>query len=104
MIRNTGINHCGRSQGITVPNQEAQTELIQSVYNSAGLDPVDTAYVECHGTGTSKGDPIEARAIAAAFGTSRLTTDDPLYIGSIKSNFGRLCDPTIAHLNSVMHC
>jgi acyl transferase domain-containing protein len=90
VIRNTGMNHCGRSpQGITVPNQQTQTELIQNVYSSAGLNPVDTAYVECHGTGTSKGDPIEAKAIAAAFDTSRLAIDDPLFIGSIKSNFGR---------------
>jgi acyl transferase domain-containing protein len=90
VIRNTGMNHCGRSpQGITVPNQQSQTELIQNVYSAAGLDPIDTAYVECHGTGTSKGDPIEAKAIAAAFDTSRLAIDDPLFIGSIKSNFGR---------------
>jgi acyl transferase domain-containing protein len=87
-IRNTGINHCGRSQGITVPKQEAQTELIRNVYASAGLDPIETAFVECHGTGTSKGDPIEAISIATAFNSSSLDVDDPLYLGSVKSNFG----------------
>lgn len=89
-ICNTGINHCGRSQGITVPKQEAQTELIRDVYASAGLDPIETAYVECHGTGTSKGDPIEAISIATAFKSSSLDVDDPLCIGSVKSNFGEL--------------
>jgi acyl transferase domain-containing protein len=52
------------------------------------LDPTETAFVECHGTGTSKGDPIEARSIASAFKSSSLEVDDPLYIGSVKSNFG----------------
>ena len=89
-IRNTGINHCGRSQGITVPKQEAQIELIRDVYASAGLNPTETAFVECHGTGTSKGDPIEARSIASGFKSSSLDIDDPLYIGSVKSNFGEL--------------
>lgn len=87
-VRNTGINHCGRSQGITVPKQEAQIELIHGVYAAANLDPTETAFVECHGTGTSKGDPIEANSIASAFGSSSLDMNDPLYIGSVKSNFG----------------
>jgi acyl transferase domain-containing protein len=93
-IRNTGINHCGRSQGITVPKQEAQIELIRGVYAAANLDPTETAFVECHGTGTSKGDPIEARSIASAFKSSSLDVDDPLYIGSVKSNFGQSVDGT----------
>ena len=71
-----------------MPKQEAQIELIRDVYASAGLDPTQTAFVECHGTGTSKGDPIEARSIASAFRSSSLEIDDPLYIGSVKSNFG----------------
>ncbi|GAB7365805.1 hypothetical protein MBLNU230_g7138t1 [Neophaeotheca triangularis] len=90
IIRNTGVNHCGRSQGITVPSQVAQTELIRSVYASAGLDPSETAFVEAHGTGTLKGDPIEARSIASAFDTSSLAAENPLMIGSVKSNFGHL--------------
>lgn len=89
IIRNTGTNHCGRSQGgITVPSQKAQAELIRDVYASAGLDPRETAFVECHGTGTNKGDPIEARSIAYSFDAPSLAVDKPLYIGSAKSNFG----------------
>jgi acyl transferase domain-containing protein len=95
-IRNTGMNHCGRSQGITVPKQEAQIELIRDVYASAGLNPTETAFVECHGTGTSKGDPIEARSIASAFNSSSLDIDDPLYIGSVKSNFGEMVNTPAA--------
>jgi acyl transferase domain-containing protein len=87
VIRNTGMNQDGRTQGISMPNGEAQAELIRSVYGSAGLDVRDTGYVEAHGTGTKVGDPIEARALQSVFGEGR-TKKEPLYLGSIKSNIG----------------
>ncbi|CAM1507705.1 Fc.00g045530.m01.CDS01 [Cosmosporella sp. VM-42] len=87
VIRNTGMNQDGRTQGISMPNGAAQAELIRSVYDSAGLDVNDTGYVEAHGTGTKVGDPIEAAALHSVFGTGR-SPKDPLYIGSIKSNIG----------------
>jgi len=89
VIRNTGMNQDGRTQGISMPNGDAQAELIRSVYESAGLDVRDTGYVEAHGTGTKVGDPIEAGALNAVFGPGR-SPKDPLFIGSIKSNIGHL--------------
>lgn len=61
--------------------------LIRSTYKSAGLDPKDTQYFEAHGTGTAAGDPFETRAIGAVFSEGR---DEPLIVGSIKSNIGHL--------------
>ena len=87
VIRNTGINQDGKTNGITMPNQEAQAELIQSVYQSAGIDPAETCYVEAHGTGTAAGDPVEAGAIATAMASKR-SPDKPLIVGSIKTNIG----------------
>lgn len=81
------MNQDGRTQGISMPNGNAQAELIRSVYDSAGLDVNDTGYVEAHGTGTKVGDPIEAAALHSVFGQGR-SPKDPLYIGSIKSNIG----------------
>ena len=87
IIRGTGVNQDGKTPGITLPNQEAQQSLIQSVYLGAGLDPKDTGYVEAHGTGTVAGDITEVKSIVNSFCTGRKT---PLYIGSIKSNIGHL--------------
>ena len=46
------MNQDGRTNGITNPNQQAQEQLIRSVYESAEIDVKDTGYVEAHGTGT----------------------------------------------------
>ena len=87
LVRNTGVNQDGRTNGITMPSGKAQSSLIESVYRSAGLDPLETDYVEAHGTGTATGDPIEAAALSEIFGGRN---QNPVIIGSAKSNFGHL--------------
>ncbi|KAJ5823826.1 Acyl transferase/acyl hydrolase/lysophospholipase [Penicillium robsamsonii] len=89
VIRGTGSNQDGRTAGITLPNGAAQESLIRSVYARAALDPSETDFVEAHGTGTLAGDPIETGAIARVFGTGR-PPDNPVRIGSIKTNVGHL--------------
>lgn len=49
VIRNTGVNQDGRTAGITMPSQEAQSKLIRKVYEEIGLNPKDTCYIEAHG-------------------------------------------------------
>jgi acyl transferase domain-containing protein len=51
VLRGTGLNQDGRSAGITLPNGNAQVELIRSVYAKAGLNTDETLFVESHGTG-----------------------------------------------------
>ena len=63
--------------------------MIKSVYEKAGLDPLDTTFVEAHGTGTQAGDPVEAAAISKAIAKDR-PLDQPLVIGSVKANIGHL--------------
>ncbi|CAG8182959.1 unnamed protein product [Penicillium salamii] len=91
VIANSGVNQDGRTQGITLPNSEAQEQLIRRVYREALLNPHDCGFVEMHGTGTKAGDPLEAAGVhrALGLGAGRSPTD-PLYIGSSKSNFGHL--------------
>lgn len=96
LIRETGANQDGFSNGITVPNTEAQTALIRQTYARASLDPENNPndrpqFFEAHGTGTQAGDPKEAAAIHEAFGRHiHATSSTPLYVGSIKTVVGHL--------------
>ncbi|KAI1417950.1 polyketide synthase [Hypoxylon sp. FL1857] len=97
VIRGTGINQDGQTQGLTVPSATAQTQLIQSTYQKCGLDysnPQDRCqYFEAHGTGTLAGDVKEAEAIHNAFFRAAHTvplSDDGLYVGSVKTVIGHL--------------
>ncbi|KAI9842656.1 MAG: Type I Iterative PKS [Sclerophora amabilis] len=89
VIRSTGSNQDGRTPGITQPSGDAQESLIRETYDKAGLDMETTRFFEAHGTGTPIGDPIEASAIGGAFRKHR-DSDEPLYIGALKSNIGHL--------------
>lgn len=87
VIRGTPANANGRTGGITHPRPTAQEAAMRKAYQLAGnLDPRDTAYYECHGTGTAVGDPIELKAIQSFF--SARGTDNPLLLGSVKADIG----------------
>ncbi|KAM0259446.1 hypothetical protein ACHAQJ_003341 [Trichoderma viride] len=87
VIRETGSNQDGKTPTITSPSQEAQEKLIKSCYERAGLNPINTAYVESHGTGTVAGDTTEANALGNTIGLGR-SAEEPLYVGSVKANVG----------------
>ncbi|KAH0524470.1 hypothetical protein TsFJ059_006974 [Trichoderma semiorbis] len=83
VVRATATNFDGKTIGITNPNQEAHVALMRRAYNVAKISNIsDTAFVECHGTGTSVGDPMETGAVGQVFG------DHGIYIGSVKPNIG----------------
>lgn len=86
IVRGTAINSNGKTAGISHPSSEGQEALIRHAYQSTGLSPNQTGYVECHGTGTPVGDPLEVAAVSRAFSTPR--NEDPLLIGSVKTNLG----------------
>ncbi|KAJ5180539.1 polyketide synthase [Penicillium capsulatum] len=89
IIRSTGSNQDGRTSSITLPSPQSQERLIRDTYAKAGLDMEPTRLFEAHGTGTSAGDPLESKAIGAAFRNTR-SEDDPLWVGAMKSNIGHL--------------
>lgn len=77
----------GRSAIISAPNPEAQEELINDACRDAAIKPQDISYLECHGTGTKIGDPIEISAIQRTIAKSR---DRQCILGSVKSIIGHL--------------
>ncbi|PHH69515.1 hypothetical protein CDD82_7707 [Ophiocordyceps australis] len=89
VIRATAVNQDGRTPGITLPSKEAQVANIKAVYAAAKLGFEQTAYVECHGTGTQAGDWRELKAISETIGSVR-SRERPVVVGSVKPNIGHL--------------
>ncbi|NJR57126.1 MAG: AMP-binding protein [Acaryochloris sp. CRU_2_0] len=89
VIRGSAINQDGCSHGLTAPNGLAQQSVIQQALHNAGVKPADISYVEAHGTGTPLGDPIEISALKAVLTQGR-QSDQPCWIGSVKTNIGHL--------------
>jgi acyl transferase domain-containing protein/ubiquinone/menaquinone biosynthesis C-methylase UbiE len=87
VIKGSGINQDGKTNGITAPSAESQKALAVEVYKKFNIHPESISYVEAHGTGTKLGDPIEIQALTDAFQTY---TDKLQFcgIGSVKTNIG----------------
>ncbi|NEZ65371.1 SDR family NAD(P)-dependent oxidoreductase [Leptolyngbyaceae cyanobacterium CCMR0082] len=87
VIKGSGINYDGRTNGLTAPSGERQRELYERVQRQSGVRPEQIAYVVTHGTGTTLGDPIEYHALLDAFGANG---EHPPYcaLTSPKTNIG----------------
>jgi acyl transferase domain-containing protein/NRPS condensation-like uncharacterized protein len=89
VIKGTAVNQDGRTNGLTAPNLQAQTTLVQKAYQNAGILPNQVDYIEAQGTGTLLGDAIELQALATVLSKKR-SLDNPCRIGSVKTNIGHL--------------
>ncbi|PYI31660.1 polyketide synthase [Aspergillus indologenus CBS 114.80] len=88
VIRGIANNHNGRTPGIASPSGDDQAAAVRQAYANANItDFSQIGYLECHGTGTLVGDPIETEGASSVFAPYR-PDDQPLRIGSIKSNIG----------------
>jgi len=96
VIKATAENHGGRVTTLTAPNSAAQSSLLIEAYEKAHIDPATVGYIECHGTGTSLGDPIEIQGLSKAFSElykrhNRAPASIPhCGLSSVKTNIGHL--------------
>ena len=90
VLRGSSANHNGRSSGFTVPTQESQAAVVSSAILDSAVDTCKIGYFEAHGTGTSLGDPIEIEALTRVTRSEKFGENDPIYVGSVKTNIGHL--------------
>ena len=90
VIKGSGVNHGGHSQGLTVPNPKAQAELLISVYERAKVDPGTLGYIEAHGSATALGDPVEINGLRKFFEHFGREDAGGCGIGTVKTNIGHL--------------
>ncbi|GGK03621.1 hypothetical protein GCM10010123_36930 [Pilimelia anulata] len=86
VLRGSAVNNDGAAKvGLTAPSAEGQAAVLRAALADAGVDPATIGYVEAHGTGTALGDPIELRALRAAYGSAGACT-----VGAVKASIGHL--------------
>ncbi len=90
ILKGSAINNDGADKaGYLAPSVGGQAACVAEAQMIAGVSADSVTYVECHGTGTYLGDPIEVAALTAAF---RETSEAVGHcrIGSVKTNIGHL--------------
>jgi acyl transferase domain-containing protein len=90
VIKSSAINNDGANKvSYLAPSVDGQAAAIRETIEIADIDPASVGFIECHGTGTAMGDPIEVTALTQAYGA-----DNPkkqyCALGSVKSNIGHL--------------
>ncbi|MEU9238527.1 type I polyketide synthase [Streptomyces sp. NPDC048385] len=90
VIAHSAVNNDGGGESLVTPDPAGQEDLLRQAWTSAAVSPDEVAYIEAHGTGTGRGDPVEATAIGRVLGQVRRPGSGPLPIGSVKSNVGHL--------------
>ncbi|MBX2805693.1 MAG: SDR family NAD(P)-dependent oxidoreductase [Hyphomicrobiales bacterium] len=90
VIKSTAINNDGASKaGYLAPSVSGQAAAIVEALAIADIPADSVQYVECHGTGTYLGDPIEIEALTQAFRQTS-TNNGFCRVGSVKTNIGHL--------------
>ncbi len=90
ILKGSAINNDGAAKaGYLAPSVDGQARCIAEAQAIAGVTADSVSYVECHGTGTYLGDPIEVAAMTQAFRESAATVGT-CRIGSVKTNIGHL--------------
>ncbi len=94
VIKGSAVNNDGGQKvGYLAPSVDGQAAAMTEAYSLADIDPGSIGLIECHGTGTYMGDPIEISALTQAFRAAdpeRTRGNQYCRVGSVKSNIGHL--------------
>ncbi|WP_409439406.1 beta-ketoacyl synthase N-terminal-like domain-containing protein [Psychromonas sp. GE-S-Ul-11] len=86
VIKGGALTNDGKGEFVLSPNSKGQVLAYQEAYRNAEVDPRQVDYIECHATGTPKGDKVELSSMEQYFSEYQ---HKPL-LGSAKSNLGHL--------------
>ncbi len=86
VIGGIGLSNDGRGKFLLSPHPKGQRLAFERAYYGNEISPKDTAYLECHATGTPLGDLTEMNSIAGFF----IEHETKPLLGSVKSNMGHL--------------
>lgn len=102
LIRGSSCVQEGVSRSMGTPTKECEALAMNLALKDAGVHPKDISFVEAHGTGTALGDPLEISAIAEVYGG--VDRDEPLVVGSVKTNLGHTesCSGISGRCNTVI--
>lgn len=99
-IKGVAVNNDGkRKSAFSQPSHQGQAEVLRAALSDGNIAAADVDYIECHGTGTRVGDPIELHALAEVH-AGRPSARRPLLVGSIKGNVGHM--NTVAGVGSLV--
>ena len=84
VLRGSAVNQDGASNGLTAPNGPSQQQVIMQALANAGVSPEEVDAVEAHGTGTTLGDPVEAQALLATYGSGRPGAPAVVGVGEVE--------------------
>lgn len=87
VVEGTAVNQDGHTSSITVPNSESQIKVMKKALENSDIRPEEVQYVEMHGTGTSVGDPLEAKAVSSVYSEGR-DENHKCVVASVKTNIG----------------
>ncbi|WP_329564327.1 type I polyketide synthase [Kitasatospora sp. NBC_01266] len=90
VIVRTAVNNDAGGDSLVTPNPAGQVDLLRQVYEGTDIPLDKLSYIEAHGTGTLRGDPVEAAGIGSVIAQRRDRALGPLGIGSAKTNIGHL--------------
>ncbi len=90
IIKGGALSNDGKGEFVLSPNTKGQVLVYERAYDNAGVDPKDVDYIECHATGTPKGDNVELGSMETFFSRFKRSNQQKPLLGSVKSNLGHL--------------